>query len=525
MKKRRLATMDVQNLLGRVRAHESDRGIAHAMKISRTTVKKYRTWLETEGFVAGATMPALNVLHERLRAVFGDGTPPQNESSIASYRDEIQAWLDQGLRPRTIYQKLNRRPGFTASESAVYRLCRKLKATTPEVFVRIETPPGEVAQVDFGEVKLVLDPTTRAPRRTWVFTMVLAWSRHQYVEFVFDQTLTTWLLCHQHAFEFFGGVPKRVVIDNLKAAVIRAYTQDRDAEVTRAYAECAEHYGFLIDPCLPAHPRHKGKVERGGVQYVQQSLIPLLEPDSTLWEANTQARTWVLNQAGLRTHGTTHQVPLTRFTQIEQAALLPLPRTAYDPGIWKHVKLHRDGHVVFEQAFYSAPYRLVGQTLWLRAGLREIRLFSSDFQLVATHPRAQQPGERVTHLDHLPPEKVQGATLTRDLCRAEAQDIGRATTQVITELLESRPVDKTRTALRILKLGDTYTPTRLEAACARGLAFGDTSLTTLKRILSEGLESVTLPLPLSVSPAPETLVFVRPPEELAHAVSGGVSWS
>jgi transposase len=99
--------------------------------------------------------------------------------------------------------------------------------------------------------------------------MVLAWSRHQFVEFVFDQTLTTWLLRHQHAFEFFGGVPKRVVIDNLKAALIRAYTQDHEAEVTRACAACAEHYGFLIDPCLPMHPRHKGKVERGGVQYVQ----------------------------------------------------------------------------------------------------------------------------------------------------------------------------------------------------------------------------------------------------------------
>jgi transposase len=523
MKKRRLGTMDVQTLLGRVRANESDRGIAHAMKISRATVKKYRTWLETEGFGSGTPMPTLNVLHERLRAVFGDGNPPQNESSIISYRDEIQSWLDQGLRPRTIYQKLNKRPGFTASESAVYRLCRKLKAQIPpEVFVRIETPPGEVAQVDFGEVKPVLDPITRVPRRTWVFTMVLAWSRHQYVEFVFDQTLTTWLLCHQHAFEFFDGVPKRVVIDNLKAAVIRAYTQNHDAEVTRAYAECAEHYGFLIDPCLPAHPRHKGKVERGGVQYIQQSLVPSLEPDSTLPEANTQARTWALNQAGLRIHGTTRQVPLTRFTQTERGALLPLPRTAYDPGIWKRVKLHRDGHVVFEQAFYSAPYRLVGQTLWLRAGLREIRLFSSDFQLVATHSRAHQPGERVTHLDHLPPDKVQGATLTRDLCRAEAQDIGRATTQVITELLESRPVDKTKTALRVLKLGDTYTPARLEAACARGLAFGDPSYVTLKRILSEGLESVTLPLPLP--PAPETLVFVRPAEELAHAVSGGVAW-
>ena len=516
--------MDIQTLLGRVRANESDRRIAQAMQISRTTVKKYRTWFEQEGFDTRNPLPTLGEMHQRLQAVFGDSQPPQSQSSVASYREDIQGWLEQGLRPRIIFQKLNVRPGFTASESAVYRLCKKIKASAPpEVFVRLETLPGEVAQVDFGEVHALIDPATQTPCRTWVFTMVLAWSRHQFVEFVFDQTLTTWLLCHQHAFEFFGGVPKRVVIDNLKAAVVKAYTQDRDAEVTRAYAECAEHYGFLIDPCLPVHPRHKGKVERGGVQYVQQSLAPLLEPDTTLPEANAQARTWVLGKAGLRIHGTTHQVPLTRFVQTEQAALKPLPRTAYDPAVWKQVKLHRDGHIVFEKAFYSAPCRLVGQTLWVRAGLREIRLFAGDFQLVATHTRATQAGQRLTQLDHLPPDKVRGATINRELCRAEAQDIGRATTQVIDELLESRPVDKLRTALRVLELADKYTPARLEAACARGIAFGDTSLTTLKRILTEGLELVTLPLP--VPPVQESLVFVRPPEELAQAVSGGAGWN
>ena len=524
MRKRRLATMDVQTLLGRVRAGEADRAIARAMKISRTTVKKYRTWFAAEGFVTCDPMPTLSELHERLQAIFGDSNPSQNQSSIASYRDEIQHWLEQGLRPRIIFQKLNVRPGFTASESAVYRLCQKVKASQPpEVFVRLETAPGQVAQVDFGEVRALFDPATQTLRRTWAFTMVLAWSRHQFVEFVFDQSLTTWLLCHQHAFEFFGGAPQRIVLDNLKAAIIRAYTHDHDVEVTRAYAECAEHYGFLIDPCLPAHPRHKGKVERGGVRYVQQSFVPMLEPNTSIGEANVQVRHWVLAKAGLRIHGTTHQVPLTRFAQTEQPALLPLPRTAYDPAVWKQVKLHRDGHVVFEKAFYSAPCRFVGQTLWVRAGLREIRLFSSDFQLITTHPRATQAGARLTQLDHLPPEKVRGLTASRDLCRAEAQDIGPATTQVIDELLESRPVDKMRTALRVLHLADTYTSARLEAACARGVAFGDVSLVTLKRILAEGLDLLTLPLPLP--PRNESFVFVRPPEELAQAVSGGAPWN
>ena len=131
MRKRRLSTMDVQTLLGRVRSHQSDRGIARTMKLSRTTVKKYRTWFEAEGFVTCEPMPTLNELHQRLRAVFGDSNPPHNQSSIASYRDEIQKLLEEGLRPRIIFQKLNVRPGFTASEAAVYRLCQKIKASAP----------------------------------------------------------------------------------------------------------------------------------------------------------------------------------------------------------------------------------------------------------------------------------------------------------------------------------------------------------------------------------------------------------
>lgn len=522
MAHRRLDTMDIQHLLRRLQAGEKDRRIARALKIDRGTVAKYRTWAEAQHLLEGP-LPDLETLHAMLKASFGDGNPPQNHSSVEAYRDVIQGLVDQGLGPRTVYEKLGEHIGFHGSESAVYRLCVKLKAARPpEVVVRIETSPGEVAQIDFGEVRQLLDPLTGQPRRTWVFTMVLGWSRHMFAEFVFDQTIPTWLLCHQHAFEWFGAVPKRLILDNLKAAIIKAYTQDQDPEVTRAYAECAEHYGFLIDPCLPRRPQHKGKVERGGVRYVQQSFMPHVEPNTPLPEANAHLGRWLLGRAGLREHGTTHEAPLARFAQ-EQKVMLPLPTTAYDPAVWKQVKLHRDGHVVFEKAFYSAPCRFVGQTLWLRAGLHEIRLFSSEYALLATHSRATRAGERLTQLDHFPREKVQGVLATRPSVQAQAEQIGPATAQVIAELLAARPVDKLRTAVRILRLAETYTPARLEAACVRGVAFGDTSLPTLKRILSEKLEVLTLPLPLS--PRAETLTFARPADELANAIAGGATWN
>jgi transposase len=528
--KERLNTMDLRALLRRLRAGEKDRPVARALNLDRKTVRKYRRWATAQHLLGADPLPDLAALHALAAATLDPAPlPRQNHSSVAAYRDQIADLLKQGLRPGLIYQKLCEQPEFTASESAVWRMTVKLRAAqTPEVFGRIETPPGEVGQVDFGEVTPLVDPTRGEVRRTWAFSLVLGWSRHQYVEFVFDQKLTTWLLCHQHAFEFFGAVPRRIVLDNLKAAIIQAYTRDRDVEVQRAYSECAEHYGFLIDPCLPATPRHKGKVERGGVGYVQGSFMPLLPPNTPLPDANQRVRQWLLTKAGLRDHGTTHQAPLARFEKVERAQMLPLPATPYDPAVWKQVKLHRDGHVVFEKSFYSAPCRLVGQPLWLRAGLREVRLFASDFTLAATHARASQPGQRLTHLDHLPPEKVRGLTATRASCQAEADAIGPATAQVVAELLANRPVDRLRTSLRVLALADTYTPARLEAACTRGLAFGDASLPALRRILAEGLDTCVLPRP--AAPAEEALIFARSAHELAAAIlasasMGGATWN
>ena len=137
--------------------------------------------------------------------------------------------------------------------------------------MRVEVKPGEEAQVDFGYAGRMIDPADGSLRKAWVFTMVLSFSRHQYVEFVFDQKVETWLALHQHAFAYFGGVPERVVLDNLKAAIVRACWDD--PQVQRSYRECAEHYGFLISPCRPGTPEHKGKGRARG-RALRQAQLP-----------------------------------------------------------------------------------------------------------------------------------------------------------------------------------------------------------------------------------------------------------
>ena len=219
--------------------------------------------------MAGA-LPPPEQLQELLKQTLPEKQPPQNRSSVTAHEEQIIKLHNAGVEVAAIVARLQEQ-GYTGSYFPVYRLVRKLAAKQPEVFVRVECKPGEEAQVDFGYVGYLLDPETRERRKAWAFVMTLSWSRHMYVEFVFDQKVETWLRLHRNALAFFNGVPERIVIDNLKAGIVKA-TQD-DPQVQYAYLECAEHYGFRIAPCRPATPEHKGKVE-SGVKYVKGNFLP-----------------------------------------------------------------------------------------------------------------------------------------------------------------------------------------------------------------------------------------------------------
>lgn len=511
--------MDIRGLLLHIRANPKDLGVALETGMDRRTVKKYRAWAAAQGLLEGP-LPPLEALHTLVAQTLEPPPPPQNVSSVEPYRALVVQLRREGVEMTAIWARLKER-GYTGSYSSVRRFVRRLAPKVPDAVVRVETKPGEEAQVDFGSAGRMLDAETGQARQAWAFVMTLSWSRHQYVEFVFDQKVATWLQCHGRAFAFFGGVPQRVVIDNLKAGIARACWDD--PQVQQAYRECAEHYGFRIAPCRPRTPQHKGKVEQGGVHYVKRNFLAGREP-TTLPQANRAVRVWCETTAGQRVHGTTKEQPLARFETVERDRLQPLPETPYDLAVWKQVKLHRDGHVVFEGAYYSAPFRLVGQTLWVRGGMRQVRLYTLDYELVATHERAARPGTRQTHPDHLPPEKLAGLLLTAEACQERAATIGPAAVQVVATLLADPVLDRRRTADRLLRLGERFGAHRLEAACARALHFGDPTYKTIKRILTERLDMAELPpAPPSPPPAP---TFVRTVHELVgRLLQGGGAWT
>jgi len=226
--------------------------------------------------------------------------------------------------------------------------------------------------------------------------------------------------------------------------------------------------------------------------------------------ANRKVLEWVERVAGMRLHGTVKWRPLERFETVEKAALLELPASPYDMGVWKRVKLHPDCHVVVDGAYYSAPHRLIGRQLWVRTNGRDVVIYH-DYERVATHQWAPA-GVRRTNPVHYPPDKVAFLMATPVWCRRRAGEIGEATKAVVEGLLDDRPLDRLRSVQALLRLGEKYGVRRLEAGCRRALLFDETNYTTIKRILERGLESD--PLQQTSSSGKRPYVFARPGSEI-----------
>lgn len=493
---RRSPVTDIRELIRRLQLGEPDRRIARDLGLSRNTVGRYHHLALAHGLLGPAgALPEPAALATLLQPAAGPARPEHERSLVEPLGEVVKTLQDAGVEGQAIWQLLVDQHGFTGSYSSVKRFLRRVAPPERRATLRLEVDPGAEAQVDFGTAGALLDVASGRVRRAWVFVMTLAYSRHQYAEIVFNQTIATWVRLHRVAFEFFGGVPRRVVLDNLKAGVVRAALYD--PEVQRSYRDFALHYGFLISPCRPRTPEHKGKVEQGGVHYVKRNaLAGRAFRDGP--EANRHLLRWCVEVAGRRVHGTTKQIPLEVFTQVERAALQPLPPTPWELTEWKQATLHPDCHVVFAAAYYSAPHRLLGEKLWVSATAAKVELFH-EHTLVATHHRAQ-PGQRRTLPDHLPPDKLQFLMQTPTWCRERAAVIGPACTTFIEALLADRPLDRLRSAQGVLRLAHKFSAPRLEAACARAVAVGEYRYHTIKTILTTGLDHQ--PLPALTPPAP-----------------------
>ena len=498
----RIHMNQMRDLIQRLKMGESERRIAQDMQVSRPTIHKYHELVKKAGYLEkDAGIPT----DESLQSLFGPGPkPPKIASSLEPYGEVVKTLRKQEVEMVAIWQRLKEDYHYTGSYSAVRRYVAHLEPAPVEAFVRVHTPAGEEMQVDFGTVGPLYDPASGEIRTAYAFVATLGYSRHQYAELVFDQKVTTWISLHRHAFEYFRGVPRRVVPDNLKAAVLKVLVHD--AVLGEAYRQMALYYGFLISPTRPYTPRHKGKVENG-VHYVQRNFMAG-RTFADIVCANQHLKSWIREVAGVREHGTTHEAPLKLFKELEQAALLELPAEPFSLCEIRSAKVHPDCHVVVSGSFYSAPYVYVGQKLDVYVRDRVVELYQGQ-KLVATHVRCQKPGQWQTRLEHYPENKAAFLQRTPDYCRQLAARLGPATSKVVDTLLSDRPLDRLRSVQAILRLEGTVGAVRLEAACARAVYYGDFHYRRIKEILNAALDREPLPATIPSQPALPHL-FARP---------------
>jgi hypothetical protein len=425
-------------------------------------------------------------------------------AEIAPYHELIEQ-LRKTNTVATIWQRLRDERGLHVSIASFRRY---ILATMPDqdalrgqVTVRKpDPPPGEEAQLDYGYLGQWTDPATGKARRVWACVMVLSCSRHLFVRPVVAMPISVWVEAHLAALSFFGGAPRRLVSDNLKASVI---TPDLyDPKLNRTYAELASHYGMLVDPARARKPTDKPRVERP-IPYVRDSFFAGRDFPS-LQAMQQAAEVWCLQVAGRRgCRPLGGAQPLQVFQATEAAALLPLPAQPFELAAWSTPKVHPDCHITVAGALYSVPWRYVGRCVDARATVRLVEIFC-DGELVKTHLRAGKGRKRTDWADY-PPEKVAFLQRTPAWCRSRAREAGAYVAGLVEELLAGNALHHLRAAQGVLRLAERHDPKRLDAACQRALAVGDPSYRTVKGILAAGLEAAPLPQPATAAAVPALL--------------------
>lgn len=351
---------------------------------------------------------------------------------------------------------------------------------------------GEKVFVDFaGDTVDVIDPETGEVTAVKVFIAAMGASNFTYAEAVASEGLEDWINAHVRMFGFLGGVPKVVVPDNLKSAVFKA---DRfDPGLNRTYAEMASHYGTAILPARPYKPRDKAKVEVA-VQVAQRWILARLRNRRffSLGELNGAIRRLVdeLNMRVMRGYGASRA---DLFATIDRPNLQLLPLEPYEFARWKRARVAPDYHVEFDSSWYSVPFSLIREEVDIRVCGAVVEIFHKG-KRVASHPRCPGRRSHVTVPDHMPSAHRRYAEWTPARMLAQAAKLGPSVVAFCEAVMADRPHPEQgfRTCLGVLALARSYDPTRLDAACRRGLSIRARSVTSIRSILQTGLDRAFL---------------------------------
>lgn len=478
---------ELRDIIARLKQEQSIHSIHNETRTHRRDIRRLRDLAAARGWLAAdRALPDEFTIRRAIEADAG----ASKSHPLDAFQEDLKRWREEKIPFVTIHRMLADRSGL--SETTVRRYVRRKFPDAPRVTMRRTTVPGEVMEVDFGYLGLLHDPETKRNRKTYLFSARLRHSRRAYREVVFSQKQEVFFDCHVHAFEHFGGVPAKVTPDNLKAAVIAA--SYNDPLINRSYRMLAEHYGFLISPCLPYRPQHKGGVEND-IKYVKNNFWPLYkERERNLGHARPHADEiqgelvrWDREIADVRTISGVGRTPREMFASEECAALKALPRERWDRPEWKRCRVQADWHVQFGRACYSVPYRYVGRRLMVCGTDRFLRVFD-DTGEIAVHARATRRWQRVTKAEHGPPNAAEYLQATRQGVEQQAARLGGAVLGVVRRIFDDLTIDGLRPARGVLGLERPYGNERLNRACARALRYDTPTYRSVKNILMKDLD-------------------------------------
>ena len=514
---REVHRMEIRQVIRRWRRGESARSIAQASGLARNTVDKYLRLAVAAGVTRGGEPPG-EELYAALSRCSQPGPRPGSRLApqrviLRDQRERIAHWLqDDHLRLTRIHELLLR-DGIAAGYTTLREFVRDEGLWKPsQTTVRMaDWAAGEVAEMDFGKLGSIIDAATGKKQTIWALVVVLPCSRHQFVWPLLQQTLEESIEGLERSWCFFGGVPRRLILDNFAAAI--AGPDALEPRPTRGFLEYSHERGFLIDAARVRRPKDKPHVERS-IQYVRERFFKG-GSFRDLEDCRQQAEHWCREVAGLRVHGTTRRLPLEVFEAEEREKLQPYDGVRYDVPLWRDVTVHLDHHISFMQALYSAPATTCppGTKLEVRGDRQLVKLYRRG-ELLKVHP-CQARGGRATDPADYPPEKTAYALRAPDRIVRGARELGPSVEVFAQKLFEGPlPWAKLRSGQKLLSLGEKYTAARLDAACARALSYELIDVRRLHRILLQALEVETLP-PAADGP-PLAGRFARPGSAFDH---------
>lgn len=426
-------------------------------------------------------------------------------SVFEPYRQQIKEYLAKKITNLRIFEILGEEYSIKTTYVNLCKYIQKYFPKPPEAFGVQTSGPGETAEVDFGYLGMLPGPLGTLVK-TYGLAVILNYSRVGYFAAVCDQKLATLIRELTNAFLYFGGVPKKLKVDNMKTAILK--NQHYDLEFNQDFLEFANHCNTVIVPCSPYSPWEKGTVE-AGIKYLQNNFVSG-RTFANYADLKRQLTDWTNTYANLRVHGTTKKVPMEVFLASEKKTLQPLPREPFaffNRGVRT---ISANCHIHFENNYYSVPSALVGKEVTVRWNETLLRIISEGEQ-VALHIISQGSGNYVTVRSHLPSYKTYSETEHQARYETQFADIGEDAHSFFRNLLKTKETYWGRIARIILGFKAEYGVIAVNASLRRALYYQAWDTITIKNILEKKL--------YELEPEPKLLNRVNTDDEFTRELS------